>query len=92
MREGSATWRAMVPVDELFDVVIDSSEVGMRKPNPAIYHLALERLGGVPTRRGRVPRRLPRQRRSEHSGPGSTPSSWTTPTSALAELDALLTG
>jgi putative hydrolase of the HAD superfamily len=35
-------------VDELFDVVIDSSEVGMRKPNPAIYHLALEQLGGVP--------------------------------------------
>jgi putative hydrolase of the HAD superfamily len=47
VREGSASWRALVPVDELFDVVIDSSEVGMRKPNPAIYHLALERLGGV---------------------------------------------
>jgi epoxide hydrolase-like predicted phosphatase len=48
VREGSAAWRALVPVDELFDVVIDSSEVGMRKPNPAIYHLALEQLGGVP--------------------------------------------
>lgn len=47
VKEGSAAWRALVPVDELFDVVIDSSEVGMRKPNPAIYHLALERLGGV---------------------------------------------
>ncbi len=47
VREGSASWRALVPVDELFDVVIDSSEVGMRKPNPAIYHLALERLGGI---------------------------------------------
>jgi epoxide hydrolase-like predicted phosphatase len=47
VREGSATWRAMVPVDDLFDVVIDSSDVGVRKPNPAIYHLALERLGGV---------------------------------------------
>ena len=47
VREGSATWRAMVPVDELFDVVVDSSEVGMRKPNPAIFHHALELLGGV---------------------------------------------
>ena len=47
VREGSATWRAMLPVDELFDVVVDSSEVGMRKPNPAIYRHALELLGGI---------------------------------------------
>ncbi len=40
-------WRAMLPLDELFDVVIDSSEVGMRKPDPRIFHLALEALGGV---------------------------------------------
>jgi epoxide hydrolase-like predicted phosphatase len=45
VREGSATWRAMLPVDELFDVVVDSSEVGMRKPNPAIFHHTLELLG-----------------------------------------------
>ena len=48
VREASASWRALVPVDELFDVVIDSSEVGMRKPNPAIFLHALELLGGVP--------------------------------------------
>ena len=47
VREGSSAWRALVPVDELFDVVIDSSEVGMRKPNPAIYHHALDALGGI---------------------------------------------
>jgi putative hydrolase of the HAD superfamily len=47
VREGSASWRALVPVDELFEVVVDSSEVGMRKPNPAIYHHALELLGGI---------------------------------------------
>lgn len=40
-------WRQMVPLDELFDVVIDSSEVGVRKPDPRIYHLTLDRLGGV---------------------------------------------
>lgn len=38
-------WRAMLPVEELFDFVVDSSEVGMRKPNPAIYHHALEKAG-----------------------------------------------
>ena len=35
------------PVDELFDLIVDSCEVGMRKPNPAIYELALDQLGGV---------------------------------------------
>ena len=39
-------WRAMLPVDELFDFVVDSSEVGMRKPNPAIFRKALE-IGGL---------------------------------------------
>jgi putative hydrolase of the HAD superfamily len=40
-------WRAMLPVEELFELVVDSSEVGLRKPDPAIYRLTLERLGGV---------------------------------------------
>lgn len=40
-------WRPLLPLDELFDVVIDSSEVGMRKPDPRIYHLVLEQLGGI---------------------------------------------
>ena len=38
-------WRAMLPVEELFDVVVDSSEVGVRKPGAAIFQLALDRLG-----------------------------------------------
>jgi putative hydrolase of the HAD superfamily len=37
-------WRAMVPVDELFDVIIDSSQVGLRKPNPAMFLAALDAL------------------------------------------------
>jgi epoxide hydrolase-like predicted phosphatase len=40
-------WRGMLPLDELFDVVIDSSEVGVRKPDARIYHLALEQLGSA---------------------------------------------
>lgn len=39
------SWRAMLPFDEWFDDVVDSHEVGLRKPNPAIYQLALARLG-----------------------------------------------
>jgi putative hydrolase of the HAD superfamily len=41
-------WRRMLPVNELFDFVVDSSEVGMRKPNPAIFLKALE-IGGFST-------------------------------------------
>ena len=47
VREGSSTWRAMIPVDDLFDVVVDSSSVGMRKPDPAIYTHTLDLLGGT---------------------------------------------
>ncbi len=45
VREGSKMWRSMMDVDALFDVVIDSSEVGLRKPNRAIFDLTLEKLG-----------------------------------------------
>lgn len=38
-------WRPLLPLDELFDDVIDSSDVGMRKPDPRIYELALANLG-----------------------------------------------
>jgi putative hydrolase of the HAD superfamily len=41
----------MIPADELFDLVIDSSEVGIRKPDPAIFRLTLERLGNIPPER-----------------------------------------
>ncbi|MBM3132043.1 MAG: HAD family phosphatase [Chloroflexi bacterium] len=47
IREFSDGWRALLPVGELFDVVVDSSKEGMRKPNPAIFLLTLERMGGL---------------------------------------------
>lgn len=43
-REWEPAWRALMPVDDLFDIVLDSSVVGLRKPDPAIYHLTCERL------------------------------------------------
>jgi putative hydrolase of the HAD superfamily len=35
----------MLPVGEIFDVVVDSAFVGSRKPEPEIYRVTLERLG-----------------------------------------------
>jgi epoxide hydrolase-like predicted phosphatase len=43
--EFSTAWREMIPVDDLFDIVIDSSKVGLRKPDPRIFGLALHELG-----------------------------------------------
>ncbi|HQQ63703.1 MAG TPA: HAD family phosphatase [Pseudomonadales bacterium] len=40
-------WRALIPVDELIDRVFDSSELGIRKPDPAIYRHALDKMGGI---------------------------------------------
>ena len=47
-REFAEFWRPMLPLDELFDDVVDSSEVGLRKPDPRIYARAVERLGVAP--------------------------------------------
>ncbi len=89
VKEGSATWRALVPVDELFEVVVDSCEVGMRKPNPAIFHHALELLGGV----------APHEAVFLDDSPGNVVGAQRAglhailvddPDVALAELDALL--
>ena len=44
VKEWEARWRSMLP-DDLFELVVDSAFVGMRKPEPEIYALTLERLG-----------------------------------------------
>ncbi|HEX4359532.1 MAG TPA: HAD family phosphatase [Pseudonocardia sp.] len=44
-----ASWRASFPF-ELFDVVVDSSEVGVRKPDPVIFRELLRRLELAPDR------------------------------------------
>jgi putative hydrolase of the HAD superfamily len=47
VREWEPHWRAKLPeLDEIFELVVDSAFVGMRKPDPRIYELTLERLGG----------------------------------------------
>jgi putative hydrolase of the HAD superfamily len=47
VREWEPLWRAMLPVDEIFELVVDSAFTGMRKPDREIYELTLERLGGI---------------------------------------------
>ena len=47
VREWEPLWRAKLPeLDAIFEVVVDSAFVGMRKPEPGIFELTIERLGG----------------------------------------------
>jgi putative hydrolase of the HAD superfamily len=91
VREGSATWRALVPVDELFDVVVDSWVVGLPKPNPAISHHPLHLLGGGPPSAAvfldDTPGNVEGARRA-----GLVSILVDDPDDAIAELDALLAG
>ena len=50
VRELRSRWWDLVDFPSLFDDIVDSHEVGLRKPNAAIYHLALERLGAASER------------------------------------------
>jgi len=45
VREWEPVWRPMLPVDEIFETVVDSGFVGVRKPEARIYEITLERLG-----------------------------------------------
>jgi putative hydrolase of the HAD superfamily len=45
VREWEPLWRSMIPIDALFEVVVDSAFVGCRKPDPKIYEITLERIG-----------------------------------------------
>jgi putative hydrolase of the HAD superfamily len=45
VREWEPLWRPMLPVDEIFETVVDSGFVGCRKPESKIYELTLEQIG-----------------------------------------------
>jgi putative hydrolase of the HAD superfamily len=47
VREWEPLWRSKLPLDEIFELIVDSAWVGMRKPDPEIYLLTLQRLGGL---------------------------------------------
>lgn len=48
VKEWGDHWKATIPLDELFPVVVDSSEVGLRKPDARIYELTCSRLNVEP--------------------------------------------
>ena len=48
VKEFGEHWRTMFPLDELCDEVVDSSHVGMRKPDREIYDLTCTRMGITP--------------------------------------------
>jgi epoxide hydrolase-like predicted phosphatase len=75
-------------IDALFDAVVISGEVGLRKPDPAIFELALDRLGVVASRCVFV---------DDHPGHlsaaaevGMTTVLHRTPATTISELEALL--
>ncbi|MGH9000785.1 MAG: HAD family hydrolase [Acidimicrobiia bacterium] len=87
IKEWREVWKASIPMD-LFDVVIDSSEVGLRKPEPAIFELTCERLGVDPAAAVFLddsPRHV-----AAAEAAGLTGIVVTDPTSALAALDEIL--
>jgi putative hydrolase of the HAD superfamily len=44
VREWEPLWRSMLPVDAIFETVVDSGFVGCRKPESKIYEIALGRI------------------------------------------------
>jgi len=48
VREWEPLWRSMLPVDEIFEAVVDSAFVGCRKPESRIYRLTMDRIGRRP--------------------------------------------
>ena len=50
VREWEPWWRPMLPVDEIFETVVNSGFVGCRKPESKIYAITLDRIG-IPAER-----------------------------------------
>jgi putative hydrolase of the HAD superfamily len=49
VKEFGDHWRSMFPLEDLFEEIVDSSHVGMRKPEREIYELTCSRMGVKPT-------------------------------------------
>ena len=50
VKEFREWWWPLMDFQSIFDAIVDSHEVHMRKPNPDIYHLTMNRIGAVPER------------------------------------------
>jgi putative hydrolase of the HAD superfamily len=88
VKEFGDNWRAMFPVDELCEDVIDSSHVGMRKPERDIYELTCTRLGVKPDEVVFVDDNADNIAAAREFGIASV--QFIEPWAALAELDSIL--
>jgi epoxide hydrolase-like predicted phosphatase len=50
VREFREMWWPLMDFETVFDAIVDSHEVKMRKPNPDIYHLTMDRIGATANR------------------------------------------
>ena len=50
VKEFREWWWPLMDFGSIFDAIVDSHEVKMRKPNPAIYHHTMELIGATPSR------------------------------------------
>ncbi len=89
VKEFGDHWRSSFPVEELFEVVVDSSHVGMRKPEREIYELTCERLGIGPAEAVFIDDNADNIAAAESLGM-ATVHFGEDPWAALAELDEIL--
>ena len=91
VKEFGEHWRTMFPLEELFEEVVDSSHVGMRKPERGIYELTCSRMGIEPTEAIFIDDNLDNVAAARAYGMAAVHFG-TNPWDALAELDAILAG
>ena len=89
VKEFGEHWRSTFPIDDLFEVIVDSSHVGMRKPDPEIYLLTCSRLEVEPTEAVFVDDNIDNVEAARALGM-ETVHFGDDPRVALAELDAIL--
>ena len=89
VKEFGEHWRATFPIDELVEDVVDSSHVGVRKPEREIYELTCTRLGIAPSEAVFVDDNADNVAGARAFGL-ETVHFGVDPWAALAELDAIL--
>jgi epoxide hydrolase-like predicted phosphatase len=91
VKEFGEHWRTMFPLEELFEEVVDSSHVGMRKPERGIYELTCARMGIAPTEAIFVDDNVDNVEAARAYGMEAVHFG-ENPWDALAEIDAILDG
>jgi len=89
VKEFGEHWRTMFPLEELFEEVVDSSHVGVRKPEREIYELTCSRMAIMPTEAVFIDDNADNVEAAREFGM-ETVHFREDPWAALAELDAIL--